>query len=309
MRSANPLGRDGKRSGERADGKIYVCRFSAPPFSQLRYEKKLADLDGSAADPAFLKAHKGLFGLLNVQRGLEVTCTNRSDDGRIYVLGRQFPCVTAAIWSPSSSGAVRSAGGDYDTALALPSVLKSRFRLMRRASRVLAVLALCALAASLVGCDLFGSGEEGADVSPSLIEGEYDPRYVVRFEDIDAPEGQDPKSEYRGKLFCVFFGEREIWDCQPRAGQPVTAGGSYKINSDRLVLYDEYIKRQNFNWGLSPDSTYAYKLDGDRLTLTQSRAGAPYPGRIYHRIVLVRRDTSEYQYLSKQSIDKITPRR
>lgn len=156
---------------------------------------------------------------------------------------------------------------------------------MPRPTHFLAALVLCALAASLAGCDLFGS-EKDDGVPPTLVEGEYDARYVVQFED---------GGEIRGRLFCVFFGERKIWDCQPRAGQPVTAGGPYEISGDRLVLYDENVKRANFNWGLSPDSTYAYKLDGDTLTLTQEGANSPdYYARAYHRIVLVKRDASEY---------------
>ncbi len=124
----------------------------------------------------------------------------------------------------------------------------------------------------------------------------------MRFEN-----GEDNgEEEIRGRLFCVFFGEREIWGCQPRAGQPVTAGGPYQINSEELILRDENVKRANFNWGLSPDGEYDYELDGDTLMLTQSRSDAPYPGRTYHSIVLVRRDTSEYQDLSKQSIDEQT---
>lgn len=172
---------------------------------------------------------------------------------------------------------------------------------MRNLARFLAALALSTLAASLVGCDLFGSEGERANVSRALIEGSYDARYVVRFEDIEAPEGQDPQEEYRGKLFCVFSSQDADWDCQPRVGQPVTAGGSYEINVDSLVLHDEDPKRANFNWGLSPSGRYDYELDGDTLTLTQGKAGAPdyYPSRKYHRIVLVRRDTSKLESLSE----------
>lgn len=172
---------------------------------------------------------------------------------------------------------------------------------MPRPTHFLAALVLCALAASLAGCDLFGS-EKDDGVPPTLVEGEYDARYVVRFENGEEINGE----EIRGRLFCVFFGEREIWDCQPRAGQPVTAGGSYEINGEELSLRDENVKRANFNWSLSPDSIYAYEFDGDTLTLTQESTGAPYyyPGRTYHRIVLVRRDTSEYEYLSKRSADE-----
>lgn len=53
--------------------------LNPPSFLRIRYEKKLADLGGSAAGRAFLKAHEGLFGLADVQCGLEVTRTNRSD--------------------------------------------------------------------------------------------------------------------------------------------------------------------------------------------------------------------------------------
>ena len=169
---------------------------------------------------------------------------------------------------------------------------------MRRPIRFLAALSLLAMTAPLAGCDFFGS-EKDDGVPPSLVEGEYDARYVARFEDGE---------EIRGRLFCVFFGEREIWDCQPRAGQPVTAGGPYEINGDRLVLYDENVKRANFIADLSPVGEYNYELDGDTLTLTQ-RGSPGVPDaytRSHHRIVLVRRDTSEYQYLSKQSIDEQT---
>jgi hypothetical protein len=163
---------------------------------------------------------------------------------------------------------------------------------MRSATRFAFLFVLCVL----TGCDLFGS-EKDDGVPPTLVEGEYDARYVARFED---------GGEIRGRLFCVFFGERKIWDCQPRVGQPVTAGGSCQINSKDLVLRDENVKRANFNWGLFPDGTYDYELDGDTLTLTQHGSpGVPDAyTRSYHRIVPVRRDTSEYEYLSKRSADE-----
>jgi len=115
------------------------------------------------------------------------------------------------------------------------------------------ILSLCAalLATLLIipGCDLFGS-EKDDGVPPTLVEGEYDARYVVRFEN-----GEDNgEEEIRGRLFCVFFGEREIWDCQPRVGQPVTAGGPYQINSEELILRDENVKRANFIAGYLVDA-------------------------------------------------------
>jgi len=180
-------------------------------------------------------------------------------------------------------------------------------RFWRKSVPINLVLVVFVLIAGLpLGCDLFGS-EKDDGVPPTLVEGEYDARYFVRFKDIDAPEGQDPKNEHRGELFCIFRGEDAFWDCQARVGQPVTAAGSYEINDGELVLHDTNPKRANFNWGLSPSGKYDYELDGDTLTLTQGRAGAPdFYSREYHRIVLVRRDTSEYEYLSNRSIDEQT---
>jgi len=167
----------------------------------------------------------------------------------------------------------------------------------RKSVSTVFVLVVFVLIAGLpLGCDLFGS-EKDDEVPPTLVEGEYDARYVARFQDGE---------EIRGRLFCVFFGEREIWDCQPRAGQPVTAGGPYEINGEELVLRDVNVKRANFNWGLSPVGEYDHELDADTLTLTQHGSpGVPDAyTRSYHRIVLVRRDTSEYEYLSKRSADE-----
>jgi len=70
------------------------------------------------AGRAFLKAHKDLFGIANVQRGLEVARTNRSGDGSNRVQYRQMhrgiPVLNSGyLVALNQEGAVHYVSGDY----------------------------------------------------------------------------------------------------------------------------------------------------------------------------------------------------